>query len=281
MVSNYAIRRGLYEEVKHLADVILITDVELQSIDSHTGHIQITTKSNQPIKSRLLVAADSLFSATRKQIGIGAKMTDFGRSMLVCRMSHARPHRDTAYEIFDIGQTLALLPLAGDCSSVVITLPTPEIEALLALDAADFTNAMEQRLKYKFGAMALVSGHFDYPLVAVYADRLITNRFALVGDDAVGMRPATAHGFNLGLLGAETLANQITKVSDAGAKKGLVKFEQQHRRATLPLYLGTNAIAKLYADDRMPARVVRSAGLRAANLLKPMKRKVVSRLMNA
>ncbi|MFT7229390.1 MAG: 2-polyprenyl-6-methoxyphenol hydroxylase-like FAD-dependent oxidoreductase [Methylophilaceae bacterium] len=64
-------------------------------------------------------------------------------------------------------------------------------------------------------------------------------------------------------------------------KKALVKFEQQHRRATLPSYLGTNAIAKLYADDRMPARVVRSVGLRAANLLKPMKRKVVSRLMNA
>ena len=56
-------------------------------------------------------------------------------------MSHARPYRDTAYEIFDIGQTLALLPLAGDCSSVVITLLTPEIEALLALDATDFTNA--------------------------------------------------------------------------------------------------------------------------------------------
>ncbi|MFT6067397.1 MAG: hypothetical protein ACJAWD_000675 [Methylophilaceae bacterium] len=44
MVSNHAIRRGLYEEVMHLADVILIADLELQSIDSHTDHIQITTK---------------------------------------------------------------------------------------------------------------------------------------------------------------------------------------------------------------------------------------------
>ena len=193
-------------------------------------------------------------------------MTDFGRSMLVCRISHARPHRDTAYEIFDIGQTLALLPLAGDCSSVVITLPTPEIEALLALDATDFTNSMEQRLEYKFGAMALVSDHFAYTLVAAYAGRFITDRFALIGNVAVGMHPVTAHGFNLGLLEAE---------------KALIKFEQQRRRATLLLYLAANAVAKLYADDHMPARVVRSAGLRAANLLKPMKRKVVSRLMNA
>jgi 2-polyprenyl-6-methoxyphenol hydroxylase-like FAD-dependent oxidoreductase len=177
-------------------------------------------------------------------------MTDFGRSMLVYHMSHARPHRNTAYEIFDIGQTLALLPLAGDCSGVVITLPTPEIEALLALDATDFTNAMEQRLKYKFDAMALVSHHFAYPLVAVNAGRFITDRFALIGNVAVGMHPVTAHGFNLGLLGAE---------------KALIKFEQQHRRATLPLYLGANAVAKLYADDCMPACVVRSAGLRASS----------------
>ncbi|MFT7229388.1 MAG: 2-polyprenyl-6-methoxyphenol hydroxylase-like FAD-dependent oxidoreductase [Methylophilaceae bacterium] len=61
MVSTHAIRRGLYEEVKYLPDVIVVTDVELQSIESHTDHIQITIKSNQPIKSRLLVAADSCF----------------------------------------------------------------------------------------------------------------------------------------------------------------------------------------------------------------------------
>jgi ubiquinone biosynthesis UbiH/UbiF/VisC/COQ6 family hydroxylase len=280
MVSNHAIRRGLYEEVKNLEDVTLMTDEGLQSIDRHAHSVTITTTKKNKLKTSLLVAADSRFSATRRQMGIGASMTDYGRTMLVCRMSHEQPHRDTAYEIFDIGQTIALLPLAGNCSSVVLTLPTPEIEALLALDTEAFTVEMEQRLKLKFGSMQLVSERFAYPLVAVYADNFIGKRFALIGDAAVGMHPVTAHGFNLGLLGAETLANQLTKVSDTGSKPALVKYEQQHKRATLPLYLGTNSIAKLYADDRMPARVVRGAGLRVANLLKPIKRKVVSRLMS-
>ena len=279
MVSNHAIRRGLFEEVKNLANVEIITDEGWQTIKNHTDCIQVTTTTGKQLQSRLLVAADSRFSGTRKQMGIGATMTDFGRTMLVCRMSHAQSHGDTAYEIFDYRQTLALLPLAGKCSSVVITLPTPEIEALLALDATAFTNEMEQRLKYKFGSMKLVSDRFAYPLVAVYADRFIANRFALIGDAAVGMHPVTAHGFNCGLLGAETLAHQLAKVSDIGDKAALTTFEQQHKRATLPMYLGTNAIAKLYADDRMPARVIRAAGLRVANALKPMKHKVVSRLM--
>jgi len=281
MVANHAIRRGLYAEIKKLTDVTLITDEELQSIDQFIDHVHIKTKAGKSIKSRLLVAADSRFSATRKQMGIGAKMTDFGRSMLVCRVSHTQSHENTAYEIFNIGQTFALLPLAGNCSSVVITLSTPAIEKLLTLDATAFTKEVEQRLQYKLGNMQLVSNRFSYPLVATYADRLIGKRFALIGDAAVGMHPVTAHGFNLGLLGAETLANQIAQVSDAGAQEALIKFELQHKRATLPLYLGTNAIAKLYADDRIAARVIRSAGLRVANGLKPVKRKIVNRLITA
>ena len=101
MVSNHAIRRGLYAEIKKLNDVTLITDDELQNIDQLTDHVHIKTKAGKSIKTQLLVAADSRFSTIRKQMGIGAKMTDFGRSMLVCRMSHRQPHHHTAYEIFD------------------------------------------------------------------------------------------------------------------------------------------------------------------------------------
>jgi len=281
LVSNHAIRRGLFAEVKDLADVTIITELTIQQIDRQTDYIQINCETTKPIKSRLLVAADSRFSTIRKQMGIGAKMTDFGRSMLVCRMSHRQPHHHTAYEIFDLEQTIALLPLAGNCSSVVITLPTPEIEALLALDTTAFTNDIAQRLQYQFGEMALVSARFSYPLVSVYADHFIADRFALIGDAAVGMHPVTAHGFNLGLLGAETLAKQIADVDDAGSKKALARFEQRHQRATLPLYLGTNAIAKLYADNRIAARVIRNAGLRLTNTFKPIKRKIIQRLMTA
>lgn len=279
MVSNHAIRRGLFEEVKNLPKVEIITDEGWETIKRYPNHIQIKTTTGKQLQTRLLVAADSRFSSTRKQMGIGAKMTDFGRSMLVCRMSHMQSHGNTAYEIFDYQQTVALLPLAGKCSSVVITLPTLEIEALLALDVIDFTNEMERRLKYKFGSMQLVSNRFAYPLVAVYADHFIADRFALIGDAAVGMHPVTAHGFNCGLLGAETLAHQLSQVNDIGSNAALTLFEQQHKRATLPLYVGTNAIAKLYADDRMPARFIRATGLRVASALKPVKREFVSRLM--
>jgi 2-polyprenyl-6-methoxyphenol hydroxylase-like FAD-dependent oxidoreductase len=44
----------------------------------------------------LLVAADSRHSSTRRALGIAADMHDFGRTMLVCVMTHPVPHHHAA-----------------------------------------------------------------------------------------------------------------------------------------------------------------------------------------
>lgn len=281
MVSNHAIRRGLFEVVKDLTNVNVMTENSLLDVQQYSDYLTITTTAGVEIKTHLLIAADSRFSNTRRQMGIGATMTDFGRSMLVCRMAHTIPHHHTAYEIFDYEHTLALLPLANNCSSVVLTLPTPEIEKLLHLDIQDFTADIQNRLNGRLGNISLVSNRFAYPLVATYAKQFVGNRFALIGDAAVGMHPVTAHGFNLGLLGAETLTKLISKTKDLGNAYALTRYESIHRRATLPLFLSTNAIAKLYADDRIAARLIRNVGLRLVNGLRPLKSKLVHQLMHA
>jgi ubiquinone biosynthesis UbiH/UbiF/VisC/COQ6 family hydroxylase len=281
MVSNHAIKRGLFRQVNTLSDVKIVPEDRLLQISKKPDQIVLTTSSGKLLQGRLLVAADSRFSATRKMVGIGASMTDFGKTMLVCRMTHDMPHHDTAYEIFGLGQTIALLPLKGNQSSVVITLPAFEIERLMALEPKLFTREIERRLNKHLGLMNLESERFSYPLVAVYASKFTTNRIALVGDAAVGMHPVTAHGFNLGLLGAETLANQLISTTDTELETALSNFERIHRRMALPLYLGTNAIAKLYTDDRFIARTLRAAGLMIGSSLPIVKRKVVSKLMSS
>ena len=45
--------------------------------------------------------------------------------------------------------------------------------------------------------------------MTAYAARFVAQRFALLGDAAVGMHPTTAHGFNFGLLGQHALATAI------------------------------------------------------------------------
>jgi 2-polyprenyl-6-methoxyphenol hydroxylase-like FAD-dependent oxidoreductase len=110
----------------------------------------------------------------------------------------------------------------------------------------------------------------------------VAERFALIGDAAVGMHPVTAHGFNFGLLGQDTLAHELRAALAAGqpfwSPSVLQRYERRHRLATRPLYLATQMLAGLYTDDRRPARLVRKLALGAGARLGPFKRMVMSGL---
>jgi ubiquinone biosynthesis UbiH/UbiF/VisC/COQ6 family hydroxylase len=283
LVPNHVIRQSLWDAVGTCADVSLLAGKVLSHIESDAAGARIRTEGGETFSAPLVVAADNRFSETRRLMGIGASMHDFGRSMLVCRMEHEVPHDHVALEWFDYGQTVALLPCNGNVSSVVMTLPGREHADLMAMDESAFAREIEKRLKHRRGAMKLISERCGYPLVAVYAHRFTGRRFALAGDAAVGMHPVTAHGFNFGLLSQETLGKQIrnarTRGQDIGNAEGLSRYETSHRLATLPIFLATNVVATLFTDDRAPAKIVRSLALRISDHLPFFKQTVAGRLL--
>jgi ubiquinone biosynthesis UbiH/UbiF/VisC/COQ6 family hydroxylase len=230
----------------------------------------------------LVVAADSRFSETRRMLGIPAYMHDFGRVCVVCRMQHEKPHEGIAFECFHYGRTLAVLPLSGHCSSIVVTAPMDQRASIMEMDEAQFARDIRQRFGGRYGDMTLTSKRFAYPLVGVHASKFHAKRFALIGDAAVGMHPVTAHGYNLGLSGQDILANEIANAaarqSDIGATILLKKYERKHMRTTKPMFYGTNEIVKFFTDDRRPAKLARRVALRLADKIPPIKRMIQNKL---
>ncbi|WP_439580366.1 5-demethoxyubiquinol-8 5-hydroxylase UbiM [Elioraea sp.] len=285
LVPNHAIRRVLFETVSGPVGTRLLAGCEVTDLALAAEAARLRLDSGEEIAARLVVAADSRFSAARRRAGIGAEMLDFGRSMIVCRMAHERPHDATATEWFGHRQTIAMLPLHGAASSAVLTLAPDEAARMLALDPESFGAEVARRYERRLGAMRLISTRHVYPLVAVYAHRFAGRRFALLGDAAVGMHPVTAHGFNFGLSGAVLLAAELRRAVargiDPGASGALSYYASAHRRATLPLFLATNAVARLYGDHRAPARLARAALIGAGAALPVVRRAIVARLMDA
>ena len=279
LVPNHRIRQTLFEAASAQPNIHLITNTAATDIATTADSATLTLSNSTQISARLIVAADTRFSEMRRRVGIPARMLDFGKTMLVCRMAHALPHNAIATEWFGIGQTIAILPLHGNQSSLVITLPAQQAARLAALPEAAFNAEITQRYAARLGDMHLVGTRHLYPLVAVYASRFVGNRLALVGDAAVGMHPVTAHGFNFGLSGQHLLANALG--DDPGAPGPLARYQTAHRRATLPLYLATNAIARLYTDDRPPARALRAAIIGAGSRLAPLRHAIAARLLAA
>ena len=285
LIANHHIRKAAYDSVKSSPAITLKTEAQVINIQTDTNGAQLTLANGELIQTKLLIGADSRFSEIRLAMGIAAEMHDFSKTMMVCVMEHTIPHAHTAWEWFDYGQTLALLPMNGLRSSVVITLAPEEMNRLMKLREDDFNREVSERFKHRLGEMHLVSTRHAYPLVTVYAKRLVGRRFALVGDAAVGMHPVTAHGFNFGLKGIETLSREIkaavTTGKDIASNNLLLRYEQAHRRDTRPLFLATHAIAKIYASNSVPARLLRSGALRLGNRITPFKRAVAGFLAQA
>jgi len=282
LIPNYLIRKAVYEEVITLPDVDLITEVTADTVRTDAGMATVTLSDGQTITSKLLVAADSRFSQCRRAMGISASMLDFGRVVIVCRMEHEQGHNGVAHECFNYGETLAVLPLSGNSSSIVITLPTSRSEETLSMDPESFSARVQSNFGNRLGQMKLVGERYPYPLVAVYANKFVATRFALIGDAAVGMHPVTAHGFNLGLRGQDTLTMEIraalARGRDIGSSSLLQRYQAKHRRVTRPLYVGTNALVRLYTDDRPLHKVIRKAVLRFGGALPPVKQAIVNQL---
>jgi ubiquinone biosynthesis UbiH/UbiF/VisC/COQ6 family hydroxylase len=285
LISNHLIRKSAYDEVKSSSAITLKAEAQVKSIEASANSVQVTLINDEIIQTKLLIGADSRFSETRRAMSIAADMHDFGKTMMVCVMEHSISHEHTAWEWFDYGQTLALLPMNGMRSSVVITLPPKDIDNLMKMHEDDFDHEVSARFKNRLGEMRLTSTRHSYPLVTVYAKRLVGQRFALVGDAAVGMHPVTAHGFNFGLKGIKTLSSEIKAAvvsgKDIAANSLLLRYERAHRRDTLPLFVATHAIAKLYSSDSPPARFLRVSALRIGSRITPFKRAVAGFLADA
>jgi ubiquinone biosynthesis UbiH/UbiF/VisC/COQ6 family hydroxylase len=282
MVPNHAIRRALFAATEGQDGLDLMTGVGVTGARADRAGATVTLDDGRVLTARLLIAADSRFSAIRDQLGIAARINRIGKSMMVCRVMHEADHDGIATEWFDHGQTIAMLPLSGRRSSAVLTLPCAEIDRLAALDADALGAELTRRFSGRLGAMRVIDRAHVYPLATTWSHHFAADGAALIGDAAVGMHPVTAHGFNLGLAGATRLADLIAaaaaKRRDIASPLLLRRYETAHRLQCRPLYDATAMIVGLYTAESPAARAARHVTLRAAARL-PFLRQSVSRLL--
>ena len=282
LVPNNLIRLALYKKASKLENLTFINDLSVDDINTNISMSSITLSDGQIINSKLIVAADSRFSEIRRKMGIPSMMKDFSKVMIITRVSHEKDHNQIALECFNYGYTLALLPLNGNISSVVLTVPSDEADQMLNMDPEKFCKFASEGFNQSLGKMEQIGERFSYPLVGVYAQKFRSTRFALIGDAAVGMHPVTAHGFNLGLRGQDILSKSISKAlktgRDIGSDEVLRDFENKQIHISRLMYFGTNGVVSLFTNDDAKAKKIRKLVLKFADRFPPIKSLITQHL---
>jgi len=282
LIPNRLVRAAAYKVAKESKAIKIITGVGVDSFNIDANKAEIKLSNKEIIHCSLMIAADGRLSSSRRSMGIPSEVKDFGKTVIVCKMEHEKPHSNIAYECFHYGRTLAVLPMVGNYSSIVITISSDQADAIMKMKDQTFNQDIQTRFNSRLGGMMIVGKKYSYPLYASHASHFHANRFALIGDASVGMHPVTAHGFNLGLRGSKTLATVIEEALsnklDFASVEILSKYNQKHQRSTRPLYYGTNLLVDLYNSERLTAKVLRRLALRFGNNFWPVKKLIMGQL---
>lgn len=236
-------------------------------LDHHvsTGHVRVTTDQGQFMQAAVLVAADGRGSATAKRAGITRRGWGYVQTALVATIAHERPHDGIAHQLFMPGGPLAILPLTGNRSNLVWSLPDAQAATIGALDDAAFLKILAPRFGDFLGGLDLEGQRFSYPLNLSLADEYIAPRMALIGDAAHGVHPIAGQGLNLGIRDVAALAEAISDAhrrgEDIGGLAVLERYQQWRRFDSTIMALGMDMANKLFSNRNPILRAARGVGM--------------------
>ena len=275
ILNNIELKNSLISSIRSQKNIQLFPFKSLNNFFPETGAVTIDLNDGSSYEAALLVAADGRNSDGRRIAKIKSTNIDYNQSSIVFTVGHEKPHRGTAYEQFTTGGPIASLPMRGNKSSVVWSEDTEVVESLMQLDDKDFVAAASYRLNDCLGKMTIIGQRKVFPLKLNYADTIIANRFAMVGDAAHGLHPIAGQGFNLGLRDIANLTEEISNARrlglDIGSFETLRSYQATRRFDNFSLVAATDRLNRLFTDNNKIVGFIRSSGLDAINTMNPIK----------
>ena len=226
------------------------------------------------LSAKLVVGADGARSLVRARAGIPCVEHGYAQTAVVANFACGRPHRNVAFQWFQGGAVLALLPLPGDHVSMVWSTGDAAASRLLALDAGALAREVADASRHVVGELALVTPQRGFPLLRLAAARMVAPRIVLAGDAAHVIHPLAGQGANLGLQDARMLAAAICGREpgrDPGDVRLLRRYERSRAEDILAMRTTVHGLFRLFDARGAAVSRLRNAGLNLADRMPVLK----------
>lgn len=281
VLSYGALCTVLNAQIPNFPMIHLIDEAQAESITHNTVYAAVRYQrhgESHELQSPLVVLADG--GRSLEQVaGLKRDTKEYGHDALITKVSAELPHNNIAYERFTANGPMALLPNGERDFSLVWTGEKSRIAPLLELSDAEFLAQFHAEFGDRVGRFLSVEKRMTFPLKLSQLQATDTPHLVVVGNAAQTMHPVAGQGFNVGLRDAEVLARHIASAPDTiGSSEILAEYRSSRKTDTKHGLLFTDFLVSIFSNDILGVSALRSAGIGMFDLVKPVKRYLVSKM---
>ncbi len=276
MTENRWLAAALIRKIETVPEIEIRGNVTITAITRTPGFTEVHFADGGTARAPLLIGADGRNSFVRNDLGIQVDGHDDQQVALTFSMAHELPHGHRAEEHFSATGVFALLPLPGNRSSIVWGTTPDEAQQLMAMDDADFNEALNAKVGTHLGRVTLEGKRQAYPLKRHVAKAITGPRTALIGDAAHIIHPLAGLGLNLGFKDVAALADCVSEAmlrgEDHGGPAVLERYAQWRRFDIVSTVAAMEGMNALFVNDWPLLGLLRQTGLRLVDKMPGVKK---------
>ena len=251
----------------------LLDNVEILNITASDDHVTVALRhagALRTLQTKLLIHAEGTPGDDP-----AVKVSDYHQHAVIAEITPQPGHQNRAWERFTPDGPLALLPL-GNEYSVVFTLPPAKADAVMAMDDAGFTAALQNQFGSRM-RFAKPGPRSRFPLFLRLREKLVQGNEVWIGNTAQTLHPVSGQGFNLGIRDAWQLAEIL--LNNGVDRNSLARYAASRRLDRQGSAFFTDQIVRTFSNNFGPLKVVRGLGLLALDLCPPARHFVAKRMI--
>jgi 2-polyprenyl-6-methoxyphenol hydroxylase-like FAD-dependent oxidoreductase len=271
-------------ELNHIVDAGALEEA-LATALRFQAHV---TRVDEPVAAPLQAYCEGKHSQVHDSLGVRFERRPYRHTAMAARLVADRPHHGTAWQWFQSGEVVALLPFGspegGFSYGLVWSMPEQLAAERMAADADSVLALLQARVGDEAGQLAWASGRASWPLMRAQVDRWAGPGWVLVGDCAHVVHPLAGQGLNLGLGDVQALCEVLAQREawrDLGDERLLRRYQYLREGPVGDMARVCDGLWQLFTPDVSALRTLRNLGLQAAQSVGPVRQWLMRQALEA